>query len=911
MVSHPPAPVAEVGNLPHPLSGFVGRIDALAELGSALAESRLVTVTGPGGFGKSRLVLEVARRAAPDFGGAVWLVDLVPVTEAGLVGRVLGQTIGVAEKPGRPMLESLVAEIGRRRVLLLVDNCEHLVAGCAAVLGPLLDRCPGAHVLATSRRTLGVDGERVYPLPPLSPSEGRSLFGLRAGAVPRDGDPAVDEICRRVDGMPLAIELAAALTRVFSPEEILVRLDDRFALLDTAGSATRATPATRSPHATLTAAIDWSYDLLDGPVQLALRRLAVFAGAFTAEAAGQVCGLARREMDSALAALVAASLLGADTHARPTRYRLLDTIRSYGLARLAEAGEAQDARRRHCAVFLALARRAEPELTGRDQLAWLDRLRAEQDELRAALDWSTGGGDPSSGLRLAAALQFFWHPRGSLVEGVAWLRAALAAAETDTDRRDRASALWGLGLLATFTGEIDTALPALRRSLALYRELDDTTGTARALSWLGQLSWFGGDLGGARRLLDEAVPLARAAPDTWCLADALGALAFVEIFRGAPDAAAEAIEECLAVAGDAEDAQGLRFGLGARATLAYRQGRVDAAEESARACLDVLDALGGRYFESAMHMVLAAVARCRGDRESAGERAARCLDLARESAMPMVLVYAWQQSAALAPPGEARALLDRALELATAESPVQVAEVLADLAGIAVEGGDRADARARAEEALAAAERIGDRWSERRAHRILGRVAVLDDDPARAMPAFHRALRLASELGDGFGLVEGWRDIAALAAGEGNLTRAVRLLAAADGHRERLGWAEQTSGQARAVALCESLAGALDQAVFASAWRDGAALSVEEAVRYASGTRGRRRRPRTGWASLTPAEEQVARLVARGLTNREIGARLFISPRTVQTHLVHAFGKLGVSRRAELAALAERETGRP
>jgi DNA-binding CsgD family transcriptional regulator len=312
-----------------------------------------------------------------------------------------------------------------------------------------------------------------------------------------------------------------------------------------------------------------------------------------------------------------------------------------------------------------------------------------------------------------------------------------------------------------------------------------------------------------------------------------------------------------------------------------------------------------------MHMVLAAVARYRGDRELAGERAARCLDLARESAMPMVLVYAWQQSAALAPPGEARVLLDRALELAAAESPVQVAEVLADLAATAVEGGDRAGAEATAREALAAARRIGDRWSERRAHRILGRVAVLDDDPPRATSTFHQALRLAAELGDGFGLVEGWWDIAALAADGGHPLRAVRLLAAADGHRQRLGWAEQTPGQARAVTLCESLAAALDQADFATAWRDGAALSVDEAVRYASGTRGRRRRPRTGWASLTPTEEQVAHLVARGLTNREIGARLFISPRTVQTHLVHAFGKLGVSRRAELAALAERETGQP
>jgi predicted ATPase len=594
MASHPPAPAAEVGNLPHPLSGFVGRDGAMADVGSALAESRLVTVTGPGGFGKSRLALEVGRRAAGGFGGAAWLVDLVPVTEAGSVGRVLGQAMGVAEEPGRSMLESLVAEIGRRRVLLLVDNCEHVVAGCAAVLGPLLGRCPGAHVLATSRRTLGVEGERVYPLPPLSPSEGRRLFGLRAGDVPGSGEPAVDEICRRLDGMPLAIELAAALTRVFSPAEILARLDDRFALLDAAGSATR------SPHATLEAAIGWSYELLAGPARMALRRLAVCAGAFTAETAGRVCGLARREVDSALAALVGASLLAADTHAGPTRYRLLDTIRSYGLARLAEAGEAEATRVRHCALFLALARRAEPELTGRDQLAWLDRLHAEQDELRAALDWSTGGGDPRSGLRLAAALQFFWHLRGSLVEGVAWLRAAIAAADTaaDTDtaadRRDRASALWGIGLLATFTGEIDTALPALRDSLALYRELDDAQGVARALSWLGQLSWFGGDLAGARRLLGEAVPLARAASDTWCLADAGGALAFVELFRGAPEDAARAIEECLAVAGGAGDAQGLRFGLGARATLAYRQGRVDAAEEDARACLGVLDVLGGR-----------------------------------------------------------------------------------------------------------------------------------------------------------------------------------------------------------------------------------------------------------------------------------------------------------------------------
>ncbi|WP_285659232.1 LuxR C-terminal-related transcriptional regulator [Actinomycetospora sp. NBRC 106375] len=892
-----------MGNLPYPLSGFVGRGGERRRLEAALAGARLVTVCGPGGAGKSRLALEVARSGQDRWAGGAWLVDLAGVADPGLVADAVGEALGVRASPGHSVTDALVDRLGPQATLLILDDCEHLVAGCGRVVVEILERCPSAQVLATSRRILGVDGEKVFRLGPLDFAEGRELFVRRARATgPEvDDDPAeVEAICRRLDGLPLAIELAAALRRVFGVAEIHDRLEDPLGVLAVAGGPTR------SRHGSLTTAIGRSHELLPEPARTAFRRLGVFAGPFTAATAGAIGELSPTDVDAVLAELTASSLLAADTAATPTRYRMLDTVRAFAVRELEARDELAAARTAHCRTFLDLAERAEPALTGADQLAWLDRLQAEQPDLRAALSWATsdGSGGGAAALRLAAALTSFWHLRGSISEGVTWLRVALDRAPTEPTAT-RAAALWGLGVLGMFTGDVAVALPATQESLQMSRWLSDDRIAGRALSWLGQLAWSGGELDRAEALLAEAVPLARGAEDAWNLADAAGALGYVEVMRGDVAAAHAAVAECLTVARGAGNLQGEGFGLGVGAHLALAQGRLADAERDARAGLALVSALGGDYRASWVHTVLAGVGRRRGDRPDAEHHASRAHELAAAAGAPALEVYALLQSSALAAPDTRAELLAGAAATTAGPAPLLVAQVLAEQAAAALDRDDVDGAVTLAVDARAASRRIGDRWAESLATRTAGRAASARD-PRAGVADLHAALEIATALGDAFGVIECWE---ALADVERTGPRVVRLLGAAAAHRERLGWCEPTAGGRRAAASCREIRAVLGDEAFDELWQQGRALSEAQATRLASGTRGPRNRPAEGWAALTPAEQQVARLAADGLTNSGIAEQLFVSPRTVQSHLARVFAKLGVTRRTELVVIVQRHGG--
>ena len=439
-------PLRSLDNLPHnlpiQLTTFVGRGREIGEVRERLATARQLTLTGSGGVGKTRLALEVAAQLLEDFPHGVWLVDLSTLSDAALVPQAIAAPLNMQEEAGRPLTAALGDYLLSKKVLLILDNCEHLSEACAQLTESLLRRCPSIRVLATSRETLGMVGEAVYRVPSLSLPDLRRLpdfdgliqyeavrlFADRAAlsqpefALRPDNAAAVARICGHLDGIPLAIELAAARVKALSVEAIAARLGDRFRLLT--GGRT-AVPR----HQTLRAVMDWSYDLLPEPERALLRRLSVFAGGFALEAAAAV-GM-REDGDEietvdVLARLVDKSLVTVDQHAADLRYRLLETVRQYGREKLLGAGEADEAQRRHRDYFLALAERAEPELHRASQTMWLDRLEIEHDNLRAALEWSLGLEGDETGLRLAAALAPYWHARGYLSEGREWLERARA-----------------------------------------------------------------------------------------------------------------------------------------------------------------------------------------------------------------------------------------------------------------------------------------------------------------------------------------------------------------------------------------------------------------------------------------------------------------------------------------------------
>lgn len=488
-------------NLYIQLTSFVGREREIADLKSLLAVNRLLTLTGVGGCGKTRLAFEVASGVVGTYANGVWLVELAALTDPTLVPQAVASALGVPEQADRPMIETLSAYFRSRELLLVLDNCEHLTVACAVLVETLLRMCPNLRVLATSREPLHIAGELIWRVPSLSLPDPQSLppvellmqfeavrlFIERAAvvlpgyALSAQNAPAIAQVCYRLDGMPLAIELAAARVKVLPAEQIATRLDDCFTLL-TGGSRT-----TMTRQQTLKATLDWSYLLLSAQEQRLLQRLAVFAGGCSLEAAEAVCagdGIATAEVLDLLTQLVDRSLVVAEEHAGGARFRLLETIRQYARDRLLESGYTTNAQRRHAEWFLELTERAQTELWGPYQTSWLNQLEIEHDNLRAVLGRSLNSG-ASVGLRLAAALWQFWLLRGYFAEGRQWLSSILARASARTAQRP--GALLGACALAVRSGDFYRAVELGEERLDVSRQLGDTVECAHALHDLGGL----------------------------------------------------------------------------------------------------------------------------------------------------------------------------------------------------------------------------------------------------------------------------------------------------------------------------------------------------------------------------------------------------------------------------------------
>ena len=907
MLDHRSESVENSGPLGSP-NGFHGRVEELVGVGALLGTARLVTLTGPPGVGKTRLATEVADRGSER---AVF-VDLASVHEPALVPRALARALAVADVAGQSVLDSVVAYLRRRKQLLLLDNCEHVLRASQGLAVALLEGCPNVVILATSREALGVEGERLWPLSPLPvplPDETFSLAALmaypavslfveRARAV-QPGFAlnaytarAVAEICRGLDGVPLAIELAAARVGALTPAEIARGLDDRLGLLSRGG------PGLPARQQRLDAAVDWSHELLSDRERALCRRLSVFVSGFELDAVETVCagaGIEAGEVAELFAALESKSLSSVSPiRAYPVRYRLLETIRAYAQERLDDAGEVAALRRKHAGFYVGLAEAAEPELTGPRQKQWLEHLDDERENLRAALEWSLTHGQGEWALRLAGSLVLFWRVRCHFSEGRELLGAALSTGEQESGSL-RARALWGSGFLALMEGDYDAAVPALERSVAMFRELGEPRGLARALMILVNRT----DCDDVAPLLDESVALAREVGDTWCVAHALSSAGLQRSLKLDLRAARGLFEMSLEVARAFGDAQSIRLALLGLGRVAVWQGDLGYAESLLTEAVVASERLGEDYAIATALARMAEVTWERGDYNRARELCEQSQALlphpCEGSAFSDGLIFLARVCLAQGDVASARFHLERAA------SDGQRPTLLVATAELALDGGGDADrARSILEQAIDLARNGGAKMVLAVALLRLGRLVRAEGKQRRAAAFIDEALTIMCGIGRKPVIVNLIEASAGLASDGGRRARAALLLGAADALRAREGYVRAPWDADAYDRDLQLIRAGLTPEEFAKAYAEGAELSIEETVTLARSGGRRRRRPANGWASLTEREREVAQLAAEGRTNPEIAERLLISPETVKNHLKHAFPKLGVSSREEI-----------
>lgn len=891
---------AAVEQLPVELTTFVGRANEMNEVRQLLVGNRLVSLTGAGGAGKTRLAVEVATGLAPEYAGGICYVDLAPITDPDLVPVATGRALGLTDQPGRPMTEAIVRSVGDRQTLVVLDNCEHLLDACAALTAEVLGACPQLTFLATSREPIGVAGEVTWNVPSLSlADEAIELFTDRAHRARPDftvdsrNISAVHEICRRLDGMPLAIELAAARVRALSLDEIVESLHDRFRLL-TGGSRT----AVRRQQ-TLRASVDWSHALLTDPERILFRRLAVFVGGFELRASQAIAGnseIERFQVFDQLALLVDKSLVVAENTGGCTRYRMLETVRQYALEKLGESGEADAVRSRHCDYYTAMA----TALDGPGHSGYEERLQQadnEIDNLRAAFWWSRESSDTARASSLAASLEPLWLARGRVREGLSWLEAVRSDERqgcVSPEMRVRTFAA-----MTTILGWIGTAssVEEAEQALAAARDIGEPGLLVRALIARGCASLHAADV--AERYFLEAADLARQIGDMWMLSQALGRQANIAVIAGDPRGrAAAAAAEALPVAdaiGDRFISRHCRWILGFTRTV---QGDLGAALDLFGAVVEEATTERDAMFRVYGLVMQSYVFAYQGDSSAARAAAEASLQACAE----LVEMYEGACHAAI----EAACLAGGDVESARRAGEAARGRFGVDpaMSGIYMWSalppllvGDVDTARRWADEVVS----LTRGWFQVAALMVRARVEIALGEMGKAERDTHDALAGAAEL-NGYLVVPYLLECAAdVAAYAESYREAVRLLGAAEAAWSRTGAVRIKALDNDYHDLVDRLRLALDDNDFDSCWADGAALSIDESIAYAQRGRGERKRPASGWASLTPAELDVVRLVSAGLANKEIAARLFVSPRTVETHLSHVYTKLGFKSRVQLA----------
>jgi predicted ATPase/DNA-binding CsgD family transcriptional regulator len=872
-----------------PPNGFVSRDAQFAELDALLRRGRLVTLTGPPGAGKSRLLVEYLIRNGLDTGG---FVDL---TEAG---------------PGADVTAALVAAAAGARgqdTLLVLDGCDHVIGSCARTISALLRADSGLRVLATSREAFRIAGESVCPVPPLGRGQAVALFTLRMAernsSVTGVDEAVLEEICRRLDCLPLAIELAAASCDVMSPGDLLRRLDGRIEVL---AGGDRSGPVRQQ---SLAAALDWSFSLLEDAERTLLGRLAVFDGTFSLDDAEQVCaghGADPPAIFAGIAALAGKSLVGCETTGATVRYGLLTTVRAAVRSASWAQAELAVSRPEHVRWCVALAEASGQGGSGAPGVAagqghgdaaelsrHLDRVAAQYGDMTGALAWCRSAA-PGAGLRLAVALGLYWQVRGPAEDGCRWFGELLEAGQGNGPGAGLGAGRARLeyGALLCARGEFSRARAEAEEALRCFEATADEPGRLDALMLLGSVRAVTDGPGGGKLL--EEIAASAAGGGGWRTGIAVALLGAAQAFTGDLAAARRA---CLAGARAAAGPLGRLAGAIALGHILLDQGDWPEGQRSLDLALDLAQQLGFPRGIAMAAKGLGTAAAAVGRAAEARERLAAAVAAARAAGVPAVLASCLNEQARLllgADPAAARSLSRQVLAAAGAIPAREVAAALLGACHAELADGAADPARSLAEEAAVLARRVGDKLTAARALHAHGLAARMGGDAAAAWALQREALAIRAELGAAPGLAESLEALAGVCAGQGRGREAGELFGAADKLRADLGVVSGPDPRrARDVALAES-AGAAE---FERGWARG--QRTEEIVTETLSREGRRAAA-TGWGALTRAEIEVARLAAEGLTNREIGARLFVSPRTVQTHLSHVFGKLEVASRREL-----------
>jgi predicted ATPase/transcriptional regulator with XRE-family HTH domain len=820
-VVHAPAPDPHGTarhNLPLQLTSFIGRERELVEVTRLLGATRLLTLTGTGGTGKTRVALQVAGGLLDRYPQGVWLADLAALTDPAGVAAVMAAAVGVREEAGQPLLATLVAALRSRHLLLVLDNCEHLLDACATLVQALLRTCPQVTVLATSREGLGLAGEIVWRVPSLALPDGEHLpspealaqveavrlFVERAqAAYPRFAltalnTPLVAQVCRRLDGIPLALELAAARLRGLSIEHLAARLDQRFRLL-TGGSR-----AALARQQTLQATVDWSYDMLSLPEQTLFNRLAVFSGGFSLEAAEAVCAggqIPIEQVLNLLLRLVDRSLVVAEDGAGGIeRYRLLETLRQYGRERLLTAGEAEHLYVRHLAHYRALAEEAERAPYGPQLVTFIERLDVEQMNIRQALRWALDMGAAQEGMQLAAALDGYWFLRGYLAEGEQWLAALLA-------------------------------LPAVARTTARSRALTALAGMRRITRMLD-----GGRAVGAetQALVAEAVSIARGTGDKWALGLALYQLGGW-IAREDYPAGRAMLEECIALCRELDLQWGVSTVTHDLGDVAWEQGDAVAAHAWWSEAMRLARQAGSQHVIATVSCDLGMMAYHQGDYATARNQIAESLALYRTQRMHSHVAITLGCLGAVA-----RAQGDTALARTCYEEKLAfwreignrtgIAATLVEIGALALQEGDHTQVQALFEEALSLRRELGDRAGEAAALTHLGDLAYAQGDHERAATLYREGLGLVRASGDRAVTALCLEGLDAVAMAGGQPERAAQLYAAGAAFRKGTFvlnvWDDRVARDRRIAAV----QAALGDEAFAAAWAAGQAMTLEQAI---------------------------------------------------------------------------------
>ena len=898
-----------LNNLPAQLTTFIGREKEIAELEKALESHRLVTLTGPGGIGKTRLSVQVAAQVLETFPDGVWFVELAPLTDPDLIPQTIHSTLGLVEQPGRNIQQILIDYFSQKKVLLILDNCEHLVEACAQLTHTLLSRSRSLRILASSREALGVEGELAWPVPSLTLPDSKNipeleqltqyeavqLFLDRAVLanphflLTEDHTPAIAQICYRLDGIPLAIELAAARIRGLSVEQIASRLDDRFHLL-TSGART-----VLPRHQTLHALIDWSHDLLSEPERALLRRLSVFAGGWTLEAAESVGagdGLESDQILDMLLHLVDKSLVVAEVQGAEPRYHMLETIRQYAREKLWAAGEGERLRQRHLAYFVDLAERAEPNLRAFDMVMWMDRLEDELDNIRVALEWALES-DIEAQLRLASALLWLCHIRGHRNEGIDWwerglsIEAAERGNQSLTLRRAllRGKALNAIGLQINISYDFDRAKTYFEESVALFqelglagkqgrayalmwwvgfdsrsqkiqeqnlavfREIGDKFGAGECLMFLNQVARNNNDYERALALAEEHLALRREIGDQDGTAGALMQLGHSAFLQQDYRRAILLFEESLSLFHALGSKLGLGLGLSHLGDVFLWQRNYEQAtkiyEEALAFARDINDS-----FMIAFHSYnVGAIAWFQGDYARANHMIAESLAVFRDHGDNGVTASCMHTlgDIALAEGDDQRANQWYETELAFGQKKqLEISLIFArnGLGKVAWVQGNDEGATKRFEEALRMSEKTGSKTARLLALYGLGRVALSQRDYHSAGEFFTQASEI--RLPEATGLF-GWYSLkpygvataypleafAVLAAAQDQMERAARLFGAVESLHASMQFEMSAKERAEHEQAIASARAALGEEVFAAVWAEGRMMTMEQAITYA------------------------------------------------------------------------------